>query len=42
MTPDDQRFLLLRSEAGSLAADIEAIVLIENWFEELRRGAEGR
>jgi serine/threonine-protein kinase len=42
VTPDDQRFLLLRSEAGSLAADIEAIVLIENWFEELRRGAEGR
>jgi len=37
VTPDDQRFLFLRSEVGSLSADIEAIVLIENWFEELKQ-----
>ena len=42
VTPDDQQFLFLRSEVGSLSADIEAIVLIENWFEELKRGTERR
>jgi serine/threonine-protein kinase len=38
VTPDDQRFLFLRSQQGDELGTITTLVLVENWFEEI----EGR
>jgi serine/threonine-protein kinase len=42
VTPDDQQFLFLRSDNVFSADELQAIVLVENWFEELQRGTVGR
>jgi Tol biopolymer transport system component/tRNA A-37 threonylcarbamoyl transferase component Bud32 len=36
MSPDDQRFLLVRSRGGAQTERNSSLILVTNWFEELR------
>jgi len=35
VTPDGQRFVMIKS--GNAVADANAIIIVQHWFEELKR-----
>jgi hypothetical protein len=37
ISPDGQPFLLMKPEAGSAASARPQIMVVQNWFEELKR-----
>ncbi len=41
LSPDDRRFVMLRPVGQAPESDVR-VVLVENWFEELKRKMEGR
>jgi serine/threonine-protein kinase len=42
LSPDGQRFLMIKAQPGPIEAGTPALVVVLNWFEELKRAVPAR